>query len=1622
MSNLVGTAGADVLVGGAFSDVLTGLAGDDRLSGGTGDDQLDGGAGDDVLDGGDGVDTGHYAAATAGVTVDLTATGPQATGGAGVDTLVAIENIAGSAFDDKLIGDGGANLISGANGNDMLVGGGGDDTLRGGAGDDLLDGGDGYDYADYGDAKSGVTVSLAVTGPQATGGSGSDSLSSIEGLKGSVYADVVTGNGGANKLFGGYGNDTLIGGGGDDSLEGGDGNNVLDGGDGFDVADYSQSFYTVSVDLAQGTALASGRDTLIGIESVIGGSGADTLKAGADGATLIGGSGSDNLYSGAGDDTLDGGDGNDVFYLGAGADRVIGGAGSDIVNLVAGAAALNIDLTTLWTTGQYGVGGLVITGVELLASVTGGTMGDTVTIGEAYTVATTMKGDGGDDRLTGGGGNDTITGDAGDDILNGGGGRDVLTGGAGADTLNGGGGDDALIIDANDRAVDGGVGVDSLSFEWGTTGYGSQALNIDLSKLWAGGAGLVNGAEVRGVEKIDAFNGSQLADHVVFGTGPADYSTRLSVNLGGGDDYAVGGVGGDGLEGGAGNDTLYGGDGGDVLSGGDGVDQLYGGNGDDSFYVGANDTIDGGAGRDTLRFTVNVEQPAFNIDLRNVWSGGAGAINGGAVINIEDVYDIGGTRNSDTIIIGDGLVTKISLHYGEIVGREAFDGLILHGYGGDDTIVGSGGADKIYGDQGADTINAGAGDDIIVFDGKDTVDGGVGVDTVTLANGYPRSGEALDLDLRGNWDGVAGSLITNVERFLGGYGSDYSDRIIIGDKYVLNGVEIHAGYGDDIIVGSGANDSLYGNHGADQLSGGAGDDVLNGFAGNDSLDGGTGNDTAIFDGNAAEFSWTTNADGSLTVRDLRATSYHAYNGVDTLRGIEVLRFSDKSITLASKAGLTVTGTAGADLLTGGDFDDTLNGLGGDDVLTGGLGDDTLDGGDGIDIASYDSALGPVTIQLGSLFQQNTGAGLDKLISIEGVIGSAYADKLTGSVNADVLKGGGGDDGFYGSGGSDSIDGGDGYDTAEYMGKSTSYSWTRSANGSWIVKDLTGILESGIDTLLNVEQLKFSDGLIGLDAPTTTPNVILGTSGSDNLRGTTGDDIVRGGGGGDFLYGSPGGDTLDGGEDRDYAIFGASLQAVRVDLAVMGAQDTGEGYDTFISIEGLSGSSYDDVFYGDAGSNVLNGFDGDDQLAGRDGNDSIGGDAGNDTIYGGAGADNLTGGSGNDFVYGEAGDDSISLQSENALYDMGSDFIDGGAGVDTLWTPFASFGVSINLGITTQQQLAPGLTLTVRNIEKLFGGDYADKLTGDAGNNVIGGYNGDDVIDGGGGVDTVFMRGYSSDFAVGWTVNGWQVFDRRAYATPLTNGSTYDGVDLVKNVEFIQYYDKTVALGDGMTFVVGNILRQKGASAIATDLSSKLSSGAMTATQAVADLVDKAGASTSVATLSYLFFTGRLPGEGGIDYLVSPTGPNANNLNSAYYQSFNLENRYINFAVNLGKVGEGNARFTADYGALSLFDATKKAYATIFGGAPTDAKVTALLSGGRDAYFSAYGGDGANGIGTKAAMVGWLLAEAKKADLGVMARSNDAWLTDLADGSAPFAIDILDPAKGYYKADFVFGGQ
>jgi Ca2+-binding RTX toxin-like protein len=108
-------------IGGSGNDTLTG----------NGNSVLEGGPGDDhIIAHGNGTDTASYEHATAGVTVDLSHSGPQDTGGAGIDTLSNISNLFGSQFDDHLIGDHANNVLdAGLGGHDVLTGGAGNDTF-----------------------------------------------------------------------------------------------------------------------------------------------------------------------------------------------------------------------------------------------------------------------------------------------------------------------------------------------------------------------------------------------------------------------------------------------------------------------------------------------------------------------------------------------------------------------------------------------------------------------------------------------------------------------------------------------------------------------------------------------------------------------------------------------------------------------------------------------------------------------------------------------------------------------------------------------------------------------------------------------------------------------------------------------------------------------------------------------------------------------------------------------------------------------------------------------------------------------------------------------------------------------------------------------------------------------------------------------------------------------------------------------------------------------------------------------------------------------------------------------------------------------------------------------------
>lgn len=201
------------VTGSVFGDTLLGDDHDNVLRGNAGLDLLAGGLGDDVLDGGRDGAYASWAGEDGGVTADLAA-GTATEWDGGHDRLVNIVGAIGGDFADTLLGSAAANRLEGGDGNDTLNGRGGADILVGGAGADTLRGGAGVDTADY---SGGGTVRASLQSGEALDFSGSiDRLSGIENIVGSLGADVLMGNGVANRLEGGVGADILRGGGGAD--------------------------------------------------------------------------------------------------------------------------------------------------------------------------------------------------------------------------------------------------------------------------------------------------------------------------------------------------------------------------------------------------------------------------------------------------------------------------------------------------------------------------------------------------------------------------------------------------------------------------------------------------------------------------------------------------------------------------------------------------------------------------------------------------------------------------------------------------------------------------------------------------------------------------------------------------------------------------------------------------------------------------------------------------------------------------------------------------------------------------------------------------------------------------------------------------------------------------------------------------------------------------------------------------------------------------------------------------------------------------------------------------------------------------------------------------------------
>ena len=97
--------------------------------------------------------------------------------------------------------------------------------------------------------------------------------------------------------------------------------------------------------------------------------------------------------------------------------------------------------------------------------------------------------------------------------------------------------------------------------------------------------------------------------------------------------------------------------------------------------------------------------------------------------------------------------------------------------------------------------------------------------------------------------------------------------------------------------------------------------------------------------------------------------------------------------------------------------------------------------------------------------------------LENLIGSAFADNLHGNDVNNVINGGAGNDQITGGGGNDNIDGGVGIDIAIFSGASKGYKISTEATSVLVTGDA---ITDGIDTLLNIERIRFSDKSIAID--------------------------------------------------------------------------------------------------------------------------------------------------------------------------------------------------------------------------------------------------------------------------------------------------------------------------------------------------------------------------------------------------------------------------------------------------------------------------------------------------------------------------------------------------------------
>ena len=474
-----------------------------------------------------------------------------------------------------------------------------------------------------------------------------------------------------------------------------------------------------------------------------------------------------------------------------------------------------------------------------------------------------------------------------------------------------------------------------------------------------------------------------------------------------------------------------------IIEGTAGNELLIGTAGDDTIDgMGGQDTLVGGAGNDVLRGDQSNDTAIF-----------FGPRGDYTFTYFEDDFlttDVT-LHVHDKVVSRDGDDTAFNISWFQFSdGRAGFIELPLYitmspAFHGDyGSFVGTRQDDTMIGGPEDDWFNGGFGDDLI--------DGGAGVDSVgffstnnaVLSVFSLESDAVINLALGFAHSAQGNDTLVSIENVTSGFGND----LIIGSN-AANSLE--GGGGNDTINGGEGSDTLGGSGGFDWLTGGPGDDFMTNTSG---LDWVTSVTVAVYSGSRDEYTLSPGLKGAFVLHDTQP----ARDGADDAGGVQLFQFADGMYTadlVRNGRGDYHFGTAAAETIEGTDSRDAIQAGAGADVVHAGADADMVWGGDGDD-------------------ELDGGSGNDVLDGGEG------SDTVLGGTGDDVLLGGAGDDRFAEEPGNDTVFGGAGLDLVTYSGPRNSYELRADVNRIAV--------SSGAftDSLTEVERVKFDDVSVAFD--------------------------------------------------------------------------------------------------------------------------------------------------------------------------------------------------------------------------------------------------------------------------------------------------------------------------------------------------------------------------------------------------------------------------------------------------------------------------------------------------------------------------------------------------------------